>query len=341
MHCEIKSRVAACWNTDWQATSLRHREQSVRRCRPRRPHARVLLWALPLAALVDTVLIAQPAASIPMRRGYGEGKITTEPLAGRETLPGWGEATGGVPTDEELRTNFPPIPINISVSPVVLVPGIGGSVLVAPSGLQVWIRLYEATYYFQRYMWGRYNESTHTIDPITADAHVIGPWMTSGFGLDAIANLDPEVHWPIYNYVSYFDVIIKTLESQGWLRGKTLFGVPYDWRQSVCHGPTLAALEAQILRAMRDSDGRKVSLVSHSMGALVIRCLMQTNPLLFDTAVERWVAIAAPHQGAGAKILLEFLQVWGKGGRGGGWRTWRGRDWRTLVSLVVDLAPST
>ena len=56
---------------------------------------------------------------------------------------------------------FPPIPVNISVSPIVLVPGIGGSILAdVHTGLAVWIRLYEATYYFQRYMWGRYNTTT-------------------------------------------------------------------------------------------------------------------------------------------------------------------------------------
>jgi hypothetical protein len=143
----------------------------------------------------------------------------------------WGEATGGVPTREELHAVFPPIPVNLSVTPVVLVPGIGGSVMSdVQTGLLVWIRLYEATYYFQRYMWGRYNETTRTMDPVTSSSPNTGP-VTSGFGLDGIRNLDPTVHWPIYNYVTYFDTIISTLESQGWLHGKTLFGVPWDWRQ--------------------------------------------------------------------------------------------------------------
>ena len=63
--------------------------------------------------------------------------------------------------------------------------------------------------------------------------------MESGYGLDGIRNLDPSVHWPIYNYLVYFDTIISVLESQGWLHGKTLFGVPWDWRQSMCWPPTL------------------------------------------------------------------------------------------------------
>jgi hypothetical protein len=179
------------------------------------------------AVLAVASLSALPlAASIPFWWGQRAGQAAE--------AKAWGKGTGGVPTQEELHSVFPPIPINLSVTPVVLVPGIGGSVMAeASSGLLVWIRLYEATYYFQRYMWGRYNETTRTMDPVTKASPSVGP-VTSGFGLDGIRNLDPTVHWPIYNYVTYFDTIISTLESQGWLHGKTLFGAPWDWRQVSC-----------------------------------------------------------------------------------------------------------
>ena len=59
-----------------------------------------------------------------MRAGRGSGAAARD---GGGT--GWGEGTGGVPTKEQLREMFPPIPVNLSVSPVVLVPGIGGSVM--------------------------------------------------------------------------------------------------------------------------------------------------------------------------------------------------------------------
>ena len=55
-------------------------------------------------------------------------------------------------------------------------------------------------------------------------------------------------------------------------------------------------------------EKKKVTLITHSMGALVTRCLIQKNTALFENSVDRWIAVAAPHQGAGAKILLEFLQ---------------------------------
>ncbi len=31
--------------------------------------------------------------------------------------------------------------------------------------------------------------------------------------------MDPSVRWPIYDYVSYFDAIIRVLEDEGWIPG--------------------------------------------------------------------------------------------------------------------------
>ena len=45
----------------------------------------------------------------------------------------------------------------------------------------------------------------------------------------------------------------------------------------------------------------------------MVRCLIKTRPSVVENSVERWVAIAAPFQGAGAKILLEFLQGYNLG----------------------------
>ena len=73
-----------------------------------------------LVLMLCTLLAAnlsRPAAFVPIR-------LETEG-AGRQ---GW-EWADRVPTERELRMAFPPIPVNLSVSPVVLIPGIGGSVL--------------------------------------------------------------------------------------------------------------------------------------------------------------------------------------------------------------------
>ncbi|KAJ1477882.1 hypothetical protein T484DRAFT_1819535 [Baffinella frigidus] len=91
------------------------------------------------------------------------------------------------------------------------------------------------------------------------------------------------------------------------------------------------------------SEGRKVSLVTHSMGGLVakypelfesaveawitvsypelfesaveawitVSCPHQSG--LFESAVEAWIAVSCPHQGAGGKIFMEFLQGYNLG----------------------------
>ena len=204
------------------------------------------------------------------------------------------------------------IPVVLDLPPVVLVPGIGGSIMVEPStGLRVWIRLYEAEFYFKRFMWGTYNETTRTLDPLQGQPKV-EPLLT-GHGLDAIRNLDPSVHWPIYDYVSYFDSIIQVLENDGWIPGLSLFGVPWDWRQTMCWPPTLERLKDTILRAQRLNRGRKVKLISHSMGALVIKCFVSTYPEVAASSIDSWVSIAAPHKGASAKIYTELLQGYNLG----------------------------
>jgi len=224
--------------------------------------------------------------------------------------PGGGEGRRSAAGEEGLRRSK--IPMVIDVPPVVLVPGIGGSIMVDPkSQLRVWIRLYEAEYYFKRFMWGVWNSSTRTLDPLKGQPRV-EPLLT-GHGLDAIRNLDPSVHWPIYDYVSYFDSIITVLEYNGWVPGLNLFGVPWDWRQSMCWAPTLERLKETLLKAQRLNPGRKVKLVSHSMGALVIKCFVATYPEVAQQTIGSWVSIAAPWQGASAKIYTELLQGYNLG----------------------------
>jgi len=197
------------------------------------------------------------------------------------------------------------------VSPIILVPGIGGSVMVERrTGMRVWIRFYEATFYFQRFMWGKYNSTTESMEPLPGQPNTIP--LLSGFGLDAIRNLDPDVKWPIYDYLVYFDGMIKVLEQQGWVAGQTLFGAPWDFRQSMCWKPTLDMLTDKILNAY-NINKRKVSLVTHSMGGLVTKCLLAKHPDIFEQYVETWVSIATPHQGSAGKILLEFLQGYNLG----------------------------
>ncbi|EKX32832.1 hypothetical protein GUITHDRAFT_120982 [Guillardia theta CCMP2712] len=179
------------------------------------------------------------------------------------------------------------------------------------SGVRVWIRLYEADTYFERFMWGKFNASSMKLEPFPGQP-LVAP-VLSGYGLDGIRNLDPSVRWPIYDYVAYFDAMIQELESQGWIHGISLFGVPWDWRQSMCWTPTLDRLEDALRAARERNNGRKVALVSHSMGALVVKCFMARRPEFFQEAVETWISIAAPHQGASAKIFMEFLQGYNLG----------------------------
>ena len=192
-----------------------------------------------------------------------------------------------------------------------LLQGVGGSVMAdEQANVRVWIRLYAASFYFQRYMWGKYDPERQTLEPFPGQPNVAP--LLSGYGLDAIRNLDPDVHWPIYDYLAYFDAMIHDLEYAGWVPGTNLFGMPWDWRQSMCWPPTMERMRDTILNA-KQASGRNVTLVTHSMGALVVKCFIATYPDIFESSIADWIAIAAPFQGAGAKIFIEFLQGYNLG----------------------------
>jgi len=73
----------------------------------------------------------------------------------------------------------------------------------------------------------------------------------------------------------------------------------------------MAGLRTKLETAYKTSGGKKVNLISHSMGGLLVRCFMSMNPDVFTKYVNKWICIACPFQGAPGCIndsLLTGLQ---------------------------------
>ncbi|KAL8507440.1 hypothetical protein ACS0TY_018111 [Phlomoides rotata] len=136
------------------------------------------------------------------------------------------------------------------------------------------------------------------------DTHIEVP--QDRYGLYAIDMLDPDMVIG-GDCVYYFHDMIVELKKWGYQEGTTLFGFGYDFRQSNRFQGTLDRLAAKLESVYTASGGRKINIISHSMGGLLMKCFMSLHTDIFEKYVKSWIAIAAPFRGAPGYITSAFL----------------------------------
>ncbi|KAK6136376.1 hypothetical protein DH2020_029866 [Rehmannia glutinosa] len=161
--------------------------------------------------------------------------------------------------------------------PVVLVSGIGGSILNSKRKkfgfeTRVWVRILLADLEFKKKLWSIYNPETGYTEPLDDSTEIIVP--QDDYGLYAIDILDPSIVVKCLHLtdVYHFHDMIDMLVGCGYKKGTTLFGYGYDFRQS----------NREAGAAYKASGGRKVNIISHSMGGLLVSCFIS----LHDDTIE-------------------------------------------------------
>ncbi|KAL6577959.1 Phospholipase A(1) lcat3 [Orobanche minor] len=187
--------------------------------------------------------------------------------------------------------------------PVLLVSGIAGSILHSKkkkSGFEtrVWVRILLADSEFRKKLWSIYNTETGYTEPLDDSTEIIVP--QDDYGLYAIDILDPSLFVKLLHLTDlyHFHDMIDMLVGCGYKKGTTLFGYGYDFRQSNRIDQLLDGLKEKLEAAYRVSGGRKVNIISHSMGGLLVSCFISLHSDIFSRYVNKWITIATPFQGA-------------------------------------------
>ncbi|KAK9159464.1 hypothetical protein Syun_005805 [Stephania yunnanensis] len=203
-----------------------------------------------------------------------------------------------------------------ALDPVLLVSGIGGSILnsrdkKSKGEIRVWVWLFLADLEFRKKAWSIYNPKSGYTECLDKNSEVVVP--EDDYGLYAIDILDPSWFVKLFHLseVYHFHDMIDMLVGCGYKKGTTLFGYGYDFRQSNRIDKALDGLKVKLSTAYKASGGRKVNIISHSMGGLLVLCFLSLHHDVFSKYVNKWITIACPFQGAPGCIndaLLTGLQ---------------------------------
>ncbi|XP_078166943.1 alpha/beta-Hydrolases superfamily protein isoform X1 [Carex rostrata] len=208
--------------------------------------------------------------------------------------------------------------VNPNLDPVLLVPGIAGSVLHAvdeegKKTERVWIRILGADHEFRTKLWSRFDPSTGKSVSLDEKTRIVVP--EDRYGLYAIDVLDPDMMIGSDSVGYYHDMIAEMIK-WGYQEGTTLFGFGFDFRQSNRLEETIKKFQEKLETAYISAGERKLTIITHSMGGLLVKCFMSLHTDIFEKYVKRWVAIAAPFQGAPGYITtsllngMSFLEGW-------------------------------
>ncbi|KAI3669055.1 hypothetical protein L6452_40276 [Arctium lappa] len=208
--------------------------------------------------------------------------------------------------------------IDPNLDPVLIVPGIAGSILNAVNGEtgkeeRVWVRIWEADQEFRAKLWCQFDPATGKTMSLDPNTSIVVP--EDRDGLYAIDCLDPDMIVG-RDSVCYFHDLINEMTSWGYQEGKTLFGFGYDFRQSNRLKETMDRLAAKLDAIYTASGGKKINIITHSMGGLLVKCFMSLHSDIFEKYVKSWIAIAAPFQGAPGYVTstllngMSFVEGW-------------------------------
>ncbi len=140
-----------------------------------------------------------------------------------------------------------------------------------------------------------YTNNDRFMDPLS--------YAPSGGPIDFSAVTGDILGKPAITY-DYSSRIINDLHQRGYVDNETLFTFPYDWRKDISD-IALQDLKAKIDALVPAGSGKKIDVVAHSQGGLVIKYLLYSQPE-YRSKIGKLIFVGTPHLGApkATKALL-------------------------------------
>ena len=233
----------------------------------------------------------------------------------------WSDAKNDLRNDYNLAKNY--ISGNSSNSilsgtdhPVIMIPGLGGSVLMAQWDFsfsfeyiecqeksttyqQIWPTVYSAIP-IENECWYRLMKTTINDQGEIVSNTLVKPKS----GLSGITVLDSIqvgfLNIPLYNY---FTTMVQQLQSLGF---KYLYGYPYDFRtitNEVAILNFVNGMKNLVEQAYNTSGGKKVNLISHSLGCVCTTYFLNSMTSSWKSIyINIFVPIAGPWGGASGAL---------------------------------------
>lgn len=212
-------------------------------------------------------------------------------------------------------------PTSNGMSPIVIVPGIGGSQINAKlhrnksehffcykkyeDWYTIWLSIEELLPWAEecwvenfKLQWDDKSGRMQNVPGVITE--------TPGFGnTSGIEWLDPDVHGPGVYFYPFVDALCKNF---GYVRGKTLRAAPYDFRYDPeSSGFYLLKLQGLIQQTYEENGHQPIVLISHSMGApYTLYLLNRLSQEWKDKHIKSWITISGTYAGA-MKALKAYI----------------------------------
>ncbi|TNJ28564.1 putative Lecithin-cholesterol acyl transferase [Giardia muris] len=195
--------------------------------------------------------------------------------------------------------------------PILLIPGVCGSLLEVDNGEVAWFNETLTPYpqvaqKLMQYLYGERDPATGEFRSYVekhgyAKVHVVE-------GLDGCSQLlrNRLLRLPTLKRKRigvYFQTLVEYLGAEyGYIPGKDIFAFSYDWRQPL-HAASLQTGLRATLDRIYEVTGKKCIVLGHSMGGLLVTTYMRLNPD-WSRRIAKFLSMGVPYAGSGACGLI-------------------------------------